>query len=44
MEPQEVIDRIARKLSNIVSSMLKNDKEYEPYNTGNQHLGYKTTS
>ena len=35
MEPQEAIVRIARKLSNIVFSVLKNDKEYVPYQTGN---------
>ena len=31
MEPQEAIVRIARKLSNIIFSVLKNDKEYVPY-------------
>ena len=35
MEPQEAIVRIARKLSNIIFSVLKNEKEYVPYNTGN---------
>ena len=31
MEPQEAIVRIARKLSNIIFSVLKNNKEYVPY-------------
>ena len=31
MEPQEAIVRVARKLSNIIFSVLKTDKEYEPY-------------
>ena len=31
MEPQEAIVRIARNLSNIIFSVLKNDKEYVPY-------------
>ena len=35
MEPQEAIVRIARKLSNIIFSVLKNDKEYVPYDMGN---------
>lgn len=35
MEPQEAIVRIARKLSNIIYSVLKNEKEYVPYKTGN---------
>lgn len=35
MEPQEAIVRIARKLSNIIFSVLKNEKEYVPYQTGN---------
>ena len=35
MEPQEAILRIARKLSNIIFSVLKNEKEYVPYQTGN---------
>ena len=35
MQPQEAIVRIARKLSNIIFSVLKNEKEYVPYNTGN---------
>ena len=33
MESQEAIVRIARKLSNIISAILKNEKEYEPYQT-----------
>ena len=35
MEPQEAIVRIARKLSNIIFSVLKNEKEYVPYQKGN---------
>ena len=35
MEPQEAIVRVARKLSNIIFSVLKNEKEYVPYQTGN---------
>ena len=35
MEPQEAIVRIARKLSNIIYAVLKNEKEYVPYKTGN---------
>ena len=35
MEPQKAIVRIARKLSNIIFSVLKNEKEYVPYQTGN---------
>lgn len=31
MEPQEAIVRIARKLSNIIFSVLKTQKKYEPY-------------
>lgn len=31
MESQEAIIRIARKLSNIIFSVLTNEKEYEPY-------------
>lgn len=31
MKPQEAIIRIARRLSNIIYSVLKNDKAYEPY-------------
>lgn len=31
MEPQEAIVRVARKLSNIIFSVLKNGREYEPY-------------
>lgn len=31
MEPQEAIVRIARKLSNIIFSVLKNEHEYVPY-------------
>ena len=34
MEPQKAIVRIARKLSNIVFSVLKNEKEYVPRQTG----------
>ena len=33
MEPQEAIVRIARKLSNIIFAVLKNNKEYVPYQT-----------
>jgi len=35
MEPQEAIVRIARKLSNIIFSVLKNEKKYVPHQTGN---------
>ena len=35
MKPQEAIVRIARKLSNIIFAILKNEKEYVPYYTGN---------
>ena len=35
MQPQEAIVRIARKLSNIIFSVLKNEREYVPYQTGN---------
>ena len=35
MKPQEAIVRIARKLSNIIFAILKNEKEYVPYHTGN---------
>ena len=35
MKPQEAIVRIARKLSNIIFSVLKNEKEYVPYQAGN---------
>ena len=31
MNPQEAIIRIARKLSNIIFAVLKNQKEYVPY-------------
>ena len=31
MKPQEAIVRIARKLSNIIYTILKNEKEYVPY-------------
>ena len=34
MEPQKAIVRIARKLSNIIFSVLKNGKEYVPHQTG----------
>ena len=34
MKPQEAIVRIARKLSNIIFAILKNEKEYVPYHTG----------
>ena len=34
MEPQKAIVRIACKLSNIIFSVLKNEKEYVPYQTG----------
>ena len=33
MKPQEAIVRIARKLSNIIFAVLKNEKEYVPYHT-----------
>ena len=36
MKPQMAIVRIARKLSNIIFAILKNEREYVPYNTGNQ--------
>ena len=31
MEPQEAIIRIARKMANIIFAVMKNGKEYEPY-------------
>ena len=31
MEPQEAIVRVARKLSNIIFSVMKTGKKYEPY-------------
>lgn len=31
MKPQEAIIRIARKLSNIIYSVLKNERPYQPY-------------
>ena len=31
MNPQKAIVRVARRMSNIVYSVLKNDKAYEPY-------------
>jgi transposase len=31
MPPQKAIVRVARKMSNIIYSVLKNDKKYEPY-------------
>ena len=31
MPPQKAIVKVARRLSNIIYSVLKNDKEYEPY-------------
>ena len=34
MKPQEAIVRIARKLSNILFSILKNETEYVPYHMG----------
>ena len=34
MKPQEAIVRIARKLSNIICAILKNEKEYVPDHTG----------
>ena len=34
MKPQEAIVRIARKLSNIIYAILKNEKEYVPYHAG----------
>ena len=34
MKPQEAIIRIARKLSNIIFAVLKNQKEYVPYHLG----------
>ena len=34
MKPQEAIVRIARKLSNIIFAILKNEKEYVPYHPG----------
>ena len=34
MKPQEAIVRIARKLSNIIYAILKNEKEYVPYHSG----------
>ncbi len=35
MKPQEAIIRIARKLSNIILAVMKNEKEYIPYHMGN---------
>ncbi len=35
MKPQVAIVRIARKLSNIIFAVLKNEKEYVPYHTAN---------
>ena len=35
MNPQKAIVRVARKMSNIIYSVLKNDKEYEPYRWDN---------
>jgi len=35
MNPQKAIVRVARKMSNIIYSVLKNDKEYEPYQWDN---------
>ena len=34
MKPQEAIVRIARKLSNVIFAILKNETEYIPYQTG----------
>jgi hypothetical protein len=34
MEAQEAFVRIARKLSNIIFAVLKNEKEYVSYQTG----------
>ena len=34
MKPQVAIIRIARKLSNIIFAILKNEKEYIPYHMG----------
>nr|WP_257899960.1 hypothetical protein [Prevotella denticola] len=31
MKPQEAIVKIARKMSNIIFSLLKNGRKYEPY-------------
>ena len=31
MNPQKAIVRVARRMSNIIYSVLKNDKAYEPY-------------
>ena len=31
MKPQKAIVKVARKMSNIIFSVLKNDKAYEPY-------------
>ena len=31
MKPQEAIVKIARKMSNIIFSVLKNSRKYEPY-------------
>ncbi len=35
MNPQKAIVRVARKMSNIIYSVLKNEKEYEPYHWDN---------
>ncbi len=35
MKPQEAIVRVARKLSNIIFAVLKNETEYVPYHKGN---------
>lgn len=35
MNPQKAIVRVARKMSNIIYSVLKNDKAYEPYQWDN---------
>ena len=35
MKPQVAIVRIARKLSNIIFAVLKNEKGYVPYHTAN---------
>ncbi len=31
MKPQEAIVKIARKMSNIIFSVLKNGRKYKPY-------------
>lgn len=36
MKPQEAIVKVARKMSNIIFSVLKNGKEYEPYKWGKE--------